>query len=109
MADLAKASGLDTLDVNTQSELHEASTYLTGDNRENILEARDQAGTAGSPSVFGRLVDHVLVPYAKAIAAEGYRFSPDRFAERFGLTDEQREQLRTKLMSSLGKTLTGHR
>jgi len=71
----------------------------------HISRGRSQEGrsswflssTGGPSASFRRAVDHILIPYAKATAAEGYRFSPDRFAERFGHTPEELEYIRSAL------------
>ena len=88
--------------VNTEGERHAANGYrLEQIQRDGASEGRPGSG-AGRPDLFRRAVDHLIVPYAKAVGAEGYRFSPDRFAERFGLTDEERELLREKLLPKNG-------
>ena len=46
--------------------------------------------TTGPSNLFRRSIDNILAPYAKAVTAEGYRFSTDRFTERFGLTGLER-------------------
>ena len=56
-----------------------------------------QGGPARSPDLFGGIVDHVLAPYAKAVAGEGYRLSPERLAETYGLTPEETQRVRTAL------------
>ena len=104
IAEIAARTELDALSVMTQGDLYEAGSYLEGENTRVGGEGGHQAGTFGSPGVFGRIVDHVLVPYAKAVAAEGYRLSPDRLAERFGLSDEQRELIRSKLLPREGES-----
>jgi len=72
-----------------RSSLNEASTYT----QERGGGAGDQAWHRDTPEgpsdLFRRAVDHVLVPYAKAVAAEGYTFSVQRYAERFGLSPAQ--------------------
>ena len=87
---------------------HKYHAKSSGDliNAENYLpnifgaeggEAGLQAGTPRSPDLFGRIVDHVLAPYAKASASEGYRLSPDRLAQTYGLTDDEAEKVRQSL------------
>lgn len=73
----------------SRTEYHGSTTYLSrGKQATGSGSWSDTA--SGRPSVaFRRAVDHLLVPYAKATAAEGYRFSPERFAERFGHSEEQ--------------------
>ena len=43
------------------------------------------------------------MPYAKAVAAEGYRFSADRFAERFGLAGLERGSFKDVFSVSITK------
>jgi hypothetical protein len=56
-----------------------------------------QGGSSRSSDLFGGLVDHVLAPYAKAVAGEGYRLSPERLAETYGLTPEETERVRSAM------------
>jgi hypothetical protein len=65
-----------------------------------------QGSAAGPSDLFRRSIDNILAPYAKAVAAEGYRFSTDRFAERFGLSDPEREYIRTALYPKKGADLS---
>lgn len=74
------------------------------------------SGGTGRPDLFRRAVDHILRPYARAVAAEGYRLSPRRLAERFGLSDEQRRIVEdalapkdgTQTQNQLGGDVNGH-
>jgi hypothetical protein len=59
-----------------------------------------QGSTERSPDLFGRIVDHVLAPYAKATAGEGYRLSPQRLAQTFGLTENENAKVRDALYPS---------
>jgi len=84
----------------TDSELINAKDYLP-----NIFQG--QAGSEGlsasaerSPDLFRGIVDHILAPYAKAIAAEGYRLSPERLAQTYGLTPEETTHVRESLYPS---------
>ena len=88
---IADAAGFKLRDIyQTRSDLIEWQDYnisaIAGTGGQNWL----QGSAPGSSSLFRRAVDHVIVPYAKAVGAEGYRLSPARFAEQFGLSDEQR-------------------
>ena len=65
-----------------------------------------QGSATGPSDLFRRSIDNILAPYAKAVAAEGYRFSADRFAERFGLSDPEREYIRTALYPKKGADLS---
>ena len=53
-----------------------------------------------SPDLFRGIVSHVLAPYGKAIAAEGYRLSPERLAQTYGLTPEETTHVRESLYPS---------
>lgn len=59
-----------------------------------------QASAERSPDLFRGIVDHILAPYAKAIAAEGYRLSPERLAQTYGLTPEETTHVRESLYPS---------
>ena len=61
-----------------------------------------ETGTAGPSDLFRRAADHLIVPYAKAVGAEGYRFDVGRFAERFGLTDAEAAYIRASLRPKSG-------
>ena len=81
----------------TQGDLIDAKDYLNG-----IFGSTSQGeglptGTERSPDLFGRIVDHVLAPYAKAVAGEGYRLSPERLAQTFGLTQDEENKVRESL------------
>jgi hypothetical protein len=60
--------------------------------------------TERSPDLFRGLVDHILAPYGKAIAAEGYRLSPERLAQTYGLTPEETTYVREAMYPSGRKT-----
>lgn len=87
--------------VNTSGDLNYAQSYLRGIFGPHESEARE-SGDFSSPSrpsdLFGRVVDHVVAPYAKAVASEGYRLSPDRLRDTYGLSDEEHEKVRTALL-----------
>ena len=73
----------------TQGDLINAQDYLP-----KIFGSPAGAeGVQGSPErssdLFRGVVDHVLAPYAKAVAGEGYRLSPERLAQTYGLTPEE--------------------
>ena len=104
VAAIADRVGFDALSVMTQGDLYEAGSYLERQDSGVRGEGGDQASPFGSPDLFRRVVDHALVPYAKAVAAEGYRLSPDRLAERFGLSDAERELIRDKLRPKEGES-----
>ena len=98
VVDISKSAGLkDLYHARTQGALINAKDYLNGIFGATGGEARDQAGAERSPDLFGRIVDHVLAPYAKAVAGEGYRLSPERLAETFGLTQDEQNKVRDSL------------
>lgn len=95
IADQAKLS--ERYHAKTSGDLINAKDYVNGlfggaGGQEGL-----QTGTERSPDLFRRVVDHVLAPYAKAVAGEGYRLSPERLQETYGLTDEEREHVRNSL------------
>lgn len=59
----------------TAGDLIDAQAYLNGIFRGAGGEEGDQTGAGRSPDLFRRVVNHVLAPYAKAVAGEGYRLS----------------------------------
>ena len=67
-----------------------------------------QETTAGPSDLFRRSGDNILAPYAKAVAAEGYRFSADRFAERFGLAGLERGSFKDVFSVSITKEEYGY-
>jgi hypothetical protein len=81
----------------TTGKLIDAQSYLDGIFGSPSGEVRDQTGTGRSPDLFRRIVDHVLAPYAKAVAGEGYRLSPERLAETYALNDEESGHVRGAL------------
>jgi len=81
----------------TAGDLIDAQAYLNGIFRGAGGKDGDQTGAGRSPDLFRRVVDHVLAPYAKAVAGEGYRLSPERLAQTHALTDEEREHVRGAL------------
>jgi len=87
----------DRLHVRTEGDLKYAKNYLNeifgGTGGQEGLPP----GTTRSPDLFGRVVDHVLAPYARAAASEGYRLSPERLGEAYGLTPEEVNYVRKAL------------
>jgi hypothetical protein len=63
---------------------------------------------AGPSDLFRGSIDNILAPYAKAVAAEGYRFSTDRFAERFGFTGLERESFKDVFSAYITKEEYGY-
>ena len=62
------------------------------------------SGTGRSPDLFRRVVNHVLAPYAKAVAGEGYRLSPERLQQAYGLNDEETNHVRNALYPTGNKS-----
>jgi hypothetical protein len=87
----------DRLHVRTAGDLKYAKGYLNeifgGASGEEGLPS----GSTRSPDLFGRVIDHVLAPYARASAAEGYRLSPERLGETYGLSPEEVDRVRKAL------------
>ena len=105
VGDIAREAGLPApLMVKTKGDLHEAAEYLNGEVRGDGQGDGLLSGAEGTPGLLGRVFDQLVVPYAKAIGAEGYRFSPERYAERFGLSDAQRDDLKQRLMPKDGES-----
>jgi len=85
-----------------RSSVNEAAQYLTGSSGSDRGQVWLQEVAAGSPDLFGRTVDHLLVPYAKAVGSEGYRFAVQRFSDKFGLSESQRDLIRDRLIPRSG-------
>jgi hypothetical protein len=112
--EIADAGNIKTVQsFNIRSDLNESETYFQGSLGESVGGGRNNSGTEGPSGLLRAAIDHVLVPYAKAVATERYRLSPERFGERFGLTTEQvayiKDALRPKsgLKRSTSKIITG--
>jgi len=81
-----------------------ANTELIG--HENYLpsifgESREgERGADGKPQpsdLFKRTVDHILAPYAKGIAGEGFRLSPERLGKHHNLMPHEVDYIRNAL------------
>lgn len=92
LAAAAQAHGLSLNHLHTRSDLYEAQDY-----RRNLGQGGDQAVRGFGPEVFRALVDHVVVPYTRAIGGVGYRFDADRYGARFGLDKDEVGYLKQKL------------
>jgi hypothetical protein len=87
--------------VNTSGDLNYAQDYLKsifGQNEGEAGESGDLSSAARPSDLFGRVINHIVSPYAKAVAAEGYRLSPDRLRDTYGLSDQEHEQVRKALL-----------
>lgn len=87
--------------VNTSGDLNYAQDYLKGifgPHEGEAGELGDLSSPARPSDLFGRVVNHIISPYAKAVASEGYRLSPDRLRDTYGLSDEEHEQVRKALL-----------
>jgi hypothetical protein len=87
----------DRLHVRTAGDLKYAKGYLNEIFGGAGGEEGVSPGSTRSPDLFGRVVDHVLAPYARASAAEGYRLSPERLGETYGLSPEEIDRVRKAL------------
>lgn len=87
----------------TRSDLNDSETYLLEGGEGSARSGWSQDTGSGPSDLFRRAVDSLIEPYARAVGAQGYRFSPDLFAERFGLSDSQREVVRDALLPTSGK------
>jgi hypothetical protein len=95
---IADSNGLkERYNARTEGSLINAQDYLPRIFGEDRGGEGVQDGTKRSPDLFGRIVDHVLAPYAKAVAGEGYRLSPERLSQTFGLTQDEEDKVRTAL------------
>lgn len=85
---------------------HSDSELIDNENYLERLHGKDgaRAGDPNSPSepsdIFKSVVGNVLAPYAKAIAGEGYRLSPERLAETHGLTPQEKFAVQDSLYPS---------
>ena len=87
--------------VNTSGDLNYAQDYLKSIFGQNEGEAGESGDLSSAPrpsDLFGRVINHIVAPYAKAVAAEGYRLSPDRLRDTYGLSDQEHEQVRKALL-----------
>jgi hypothetical protein len=84
----------------TTGELRYAKDYLNEIFGGTGSKVGDSPSPERSPDLFRRIVDHILAPYAKAVASEGYRLSPERLQEAYGLTDSETDYVRRALLPS---------
>lgn len=110
---IKEAAGLSAIkQIETRSTFNESENYTKdqafqpGGASSDGRQAWLQESGSGSPSLFGRTVDSLLIPYAKLVAGQGYRFSPELFGERFGLTAEQTSYIKAALRLKSGKALS---
>jgi hypothetical protein len=87
---IADKTGMpDRLHVRSESDLIDAKEYLHdafGSGGEGV---RFPANAKRSPELFRGIVNNILAPYAKAVSQEGYRLSPERIGEHYGLSPEE--------------------
>lgn len=104
---IATSVGLTNVtDYYVRSNLNEAEAYLASGVGQVLRGSGDQDGAAGPSDLFRRTVDHLVVPYVKAVGAEGYRFSADRFGQKFGLSEAEVEYIRAAVRPKNGKQLS---
>jgi hypothetical protein len=103
--DIQQSAGLKYSDLFfVRSDLNEANTYVQAGDGSGSPAAWLSDREPGPSSLFRRAVDALVVPYAKAVGAEGYRFAVQRFADKFGLSDAQRELIRDALIPRSGRS-----
>jgi hypothetical protein len=96
---IAREAGLPNLDyLHTKGKLTYAKDYLNEGLAGNRGVAGQEDGSKGPSLLFRGTVNHVLAPYARAIAQEGYRLHPERFQTYHGLDDEHTDLVRRALM-----------
>ena len=84
----------------SDSELINNEDYLKRLHGTSGARERDP-NRPGEPSdLFRGVVSNVLAPYTKAISGEGYRLSPERLKETYGLTPEETTHVRESLYPS---------
>jgi hypothetical protein len=105
VSELAKSAGLSAPSTFViRSERYGEKTYDSRSDSSLGKQAWISDAAAKPSGVFRRTVDTLVVPYARAVAGEGYRLSPDRFGQRFALSPAQVEYLRDALRPLNGKT-----
>ena len=97
IAEIQKAAAIDSV-YNTlvDSDLYETKKDFSGSMGQRSQPVWLQASAAGQP-LLQRSIDSLLVPYAKATAAQGYIFEPELFAKRFGLDGSVVEYIKDRL------------
>lgn len=102
---IAREAGLPNLDyLHTKGKLTYAKDYLNEGLAGNRGVEGQENGSKGPSLLFRGTVNHVLAPYARAIAQEGYRLHPERLQTYHGLDDEHTDVVRRALMPSQGKS-----
>ena len=95
---ISKSTGLNDIYLaRSKGDAIDAKDYLSGIFGKGGQGTGLEDSSQRSPDLFGRIVDHVLAPYVKAVAGEGYRLSPERLQETFGLTDDETDKVRSAL------------
>ena len=84
----------------TEGDLINAKDYFNGIFGEAGGGQGLPSSSQRSPDLFRGIVDHILAPYGKAVAAEGYRLSPERLAQTYGLTPEETNYVREAMYPS---------
>ena len=79
----------DRLHVRSQGDLINAKDYLHDAFGGGGGEVRLPANAKRSSELFRGIVNNILAPYAKAVSQEGYRLSPERIGEHYGLSPEE--------------------
>ena len=99
IAEIAKEAGLEATGFNNRSDMNGASQYLEQGAEGTVHEGGWWKDGRGGPSdLFRRAVDNYIIPYASATGEEGYRFSPENFGQRFGLSREHVDYIVSKTL-----------
>jgi hypothetical protein len=69
---------------------------------QEMREGGGNSATGGLSVLLRRGIDSVLVPYAKALAGQGFTFDPVKFAERYGLGQAVADYIREQLYPATG-------
>lgn len=95
---IADKSGMPhRLMAHANTELVNNEDYVQNLFGENRTGERGADGKPQPSDLFKRTVDHVLAPYAKGIAGEGFRLSPERLAESHNLMPHEEDYVRNAM------------
>ena len=82
--------------------INENTQNQQGRTGEEAQDIGNNATTRGFPILLRRGLDSATIPYAKALAGEGFTFDPDLFAARYGLGQEVADYIREQLYPTTG-------
>jgi hypothetical protein len=101
--DIPQAAGLKESELfHVGSSLHEANDPVARGDGSGGKAAWVSDSSAGPSGLFRRAVNHLLVPYAESVGAEGHRFALQRFGDLSGLDRQQRELIGDALIPASG-------